>query len=346
MHYRMENKKQLEEFIKEFAPSSQLDTALCYAETKVRFSARQKDVAELLGISDRTLRSYCSTYKAEFEARIAELEAEIEPEIDINNHNRILSEQDLDKFIQSLIKSATGANSDSRSRQQFIDFFQITAQDVMQLSTAKTSALRWWLRGNIAGINKYMDSKELGISLQQSPYLYHADKESIGASEKFVNASLEDEAFKKHCMLMGLTFMSLYNNVEHPELKLMQTIQKLDYLEADIKPEVNKNELKAYSNGQDIVKDDKVKKVTTNTPKIEAMLAEMDELTSTFSKVKASEYKDVQGKALQLVKPPVLPEVEQVEQKANEHFDEIQVLLSAEDTVRAWMNETTRKNNK
>ncbi|MFC0235143.1 hypothetical protein [Fictibacillus phosphorivorans] len=342
--------KIIEEYVAQNNPTTPLDIALGFAYLKATAEVTQAEYSKVLGISDRSVRKYISDNKTEYDEEFAKWEAEKVPEVDIDNLSRTLTEEQLDKFIDGLVRAAISPNATVRERQQLIDFAGLTADDLLNLQAVKAKSIRWFIKQNLSNISHYMNTKELGITLQSSQYLYHGDKESVGNSKRFMSASLEDESFKLELMLAGLTFYSLYNSVEHPDLELMQTIVKLDRLEKGINEPMNMRELKGFAKGENILDQENKTKTKASElatkKRLDELLVEIDNLTKHIPKAKkvnASDYRNATEKVVKLTKTPDLPDVEEVEKRATEHYEELQVLLSTEDLVRSWIEESKRK---
>ena len=340
-----DNLQLIEQYIKGKAPDTELDIVLCMAEVKAKYNAVQNYTAKYFGISERTLKNYKAKFKAEFEARLEETMAEEVNDLAGINPNQFVSEEQTDKFFRVMYEKAVSPQGTARDRELYMEATGLSGRDYFHLQSVKANTLRWFIKQNLGKIGQYMDTKELGIMLQSSPYLYSGDKESAGNTERFIDKSLDDESFKLELMMAGLAFYSLYNGTQHPDLELLQTVVKLDRIEQNIKEPMNMNEVKDFAKGEDIVKDAPKAKDVDKT-KIEALLQEIDELTSSIPKaneVKASDYSEATNKINNIVRTTKLPEIEDVEAKVSEHYEELQVLLTAEEKARAWMRQTTNK---
>ena len=134
-----------------------------------------------------------------------------------------------------------------------------------------------------------------------------------------------------------LAFYSLFNGLQHPELEYMQTIVKLDRIEQNIKEPMNMTEVEDFARGGE--------PRPTTTKSLDELLLDLEQIDNP--KVTMEDIKARQGsliKAKSIVKPPKLPDVETVEKKVTEHYEELQVLLTAEEKARAWMRQIGYKN--
>ncbi|SID32886.1 Uncharacterised protein [Mycobacteroides abscessus subsp. abscessus] len=128
-------------------------------------------------------------------------------------------------------------------------------------------------------------------------------------------------------MYFGLLFLSLYNQKSHPDLDLMATIVRLNRLEAGINEPVKKFEVQKFAKGKDI----EDKKLVPMTEKERKDLISNLKYLGVDTDLYFKRTNDV-------VKPPVIPDVEEVEEKASEYFEELLVLASVEEQIQHWMN--------
>ncbi|MFJ7510028.1 hypothetical protein ACIQW7_11270 [Peribacillus simplex] len=338
----MDNKQLTEEYLKGKAPTTQLDIALAYAEVKGRYGALQKDVASILGINDRSLRQYISNNKEEYEARLAELQDELETEIDYSKLNtRVLSEEQIDKFVENVFKKATSKDASVREWEFFLNFTGLTATEVLNLQEAKAKTLRYWIKAQIAMLKQYMNTRTLGLMTETSKLIYRGDKGSQGNSQNFVDSSVEDESFKKELMYWGAVHLSMMNSVEHPDLELLATAVRLDRIEKDIPEAINKYEVKRYEEGDFTPrKSDK----TLDEMMLDLYVMEHGATRGReeFEKMKA--IKQSAPKAPKAVKPPELDKVD-VELRASKYEDELEVLLTVSEEIASMISKSKKKYN-
>ncbi|WP_273850068.1 hypothetical protein [Guptibacillus spartinae] len=323
----------IEEYLAEVMPSQAIEHAIAFGYLKGTDSQiTQTMYSERAGINSRTLRKYIAENKQAYEEELERAKENAEPEIDISNlDSRSLSEEQIDKFIEVLYQSAITGNA--RDRQLLIDFTGMTATDVMTFQNTKASSLRWFVKSTLSTISKHMDARALGINLAESSYLYRGDKSSNGNAQNFINADLEDESFKLELMYWGMAFMSLYNQTEHPDIKLLEKVVRLERMEQETAQEINKAEVKKYEAGKDIKAD---KKPLSR----EALYSKLSEV---FTDEEIDEMRAKQKEADRVTKPPELDK-EKVEQRASQHEDKLEVLLSIEDELKAMMKKADLKN--
>ncbi|KGP71512.1 hypothetical protein [Pontibacillus yanchengensis] len=323
----------IEEYFAEVMPSQAIEHAIAFGYVKGTDSQiTQTMYSEKAGINSRTLRKYIAENKQAYEEELERAKENAEPEIDITSlDSRSLSEEQIDKFIEVLYQSAITGNA--RDRQLLIDFTGMTATDVMTFQNTKASSLRWFVKSTLSTISKHMDARALGINLAESSYLYRGDKSSNGNAQNFVNADLEDESFKLELMYWGMAFMSLYNQTEHPDIKLLEKAVRLERMEQETAQEINKAEVKKYEAGKDIKAD---KKPVSG----EALYSKLSEI---FSDEEIDEIRAKQQEANRVTKPPELDK-EKVEQRASQHEGKLEVLLSVEDELKAMMKKADLKN--
>ncbi|MGE6609995.1 hypothetical protein ACQKFG_05655 [Peribacillus sp. NPDC076916] len=318
----MNNKQLIEEYLREKAPTAQLDVALAFAEVKARYGALQKDVASILGINDRSLRQYISNNKEEYEARLTELQAEIETEIDYSKLNtRVLSEEQIDKFVENVFKKATSKDASVREWEFFLNFTGLTATEVLNLQEAKAKTLRYWIKAQVGMLKQFMNTRTLGLMTESSSLIYRGAKGSKDNAQNFVNSSLEDESFKQELMYWGAVHLSMMNNVEHPDLELLATAVRVDRIEKDIPEVFDKYEVRRYAEGDFTPrKSDK----TLDEMMLDLYVMEHGATRGAeeYEKAKANR-QDIKP----VVKPPELDKVD-VELRASKYEEELQVLLT------------------
>lgn len=331
-----DNIKKIEEYIAEHKPNDAESHVLAYCFCKVYYSATQKQYAESAGFSDRLLRSYISDnrelYDGELE-RLQDIKDADSPPTDFTiMANRTITDEMLDKFVDSLFKDALTGNA--RSKQLFIDFTGLTSEQVLTLQKNKAKSLRYWIRENLGSISQFMDAKSLGLMIESSPYIHRGNKESANNAQAFVDADFTDESFAKELMYWGMVHLSLLNNVAHPDIELLSTAVRLDRIEAGVPETFNKYEVKQYAKGESI---SDVKKTVTDT--------EMEQmLTEVFGADEAEEIMFKRSLAKDTVKAPKVDKVS-VEQRASKHEDKLQVLLTTEEELRHMMQQTLKKAN-
>ena len=336
--------KKIEQYLTENKPTDAESHVVAFAFVKVMYGATQKAYAEATGINDRSLRNYISDnqelYEEELE-RLEELKDADSPTADFSIlANRAITEEMLDKFVDSLFKSAISGNA--RDKSLFIEWTGLTAEQVLTLQKNKAKSLRHWIKTEIGNVNQYMDTKSLGLMIETSPYIFRGNKDSKNNAQAFVDADLTDEGFKQELMYWGATFLSMMNNAEHPDLELLATAVRVDRLSKDIPEAFNKFEVKRYADA------DFTPEKQNKT--LDELLLELCELEHGKGSFKAKEeYEEIKSQQMQnvgkAVKPPKFDKAE-VKARASEYEDELKIILTAEEQMRHWMNETTKKVNK
>ncbi|CAH0222605.1 hypothetical protein SRABI96_02449 [Peribacillus sp. Bi96] len=325
----MDTEKLIAEYLESNTPSTNLDHALAFAYLKVTAQVTQKQYAESVGISDRALRKYISDNKEDYEEEIERLEAETEKPLDLSSlSSRTLTEEQLDKFVDVLYKSAITGNA--RDKQLFIEFTGLTAEDVMNLQTAKQRSLRWIIKGELGSISKYFDSKQLGVMIEESPYLFRGDKKSASNPNNFVQADISDEAFVREMAYFGMLFCSMYNNTAHPDTEVVSKAVRLDRLEQGTRQALSGKAVHEYSEGKNIkpkppakpMTDDEYRKLLIDVHSIDGKpdLEEIERIvernrvvTKTKGAIKPAEFK---------------PDV--IEERATQHKDALEVFTGYE----------------
>ncbi|EIT85379.1 hypothetical protein A374_11565 [Fictibacillus macauensis ZFHKF-1] len=318
-----DKEKVIAEYIESNNPSSSLDHALAFAYLKVTSQVTQKQYAEAVGVSDRAIRKYISDNKEEYEEEIESLEAGVEKPLDMSIlSSRTLTEEQLDKFVDVLYKSAiTGS---ARDRQLMIDFTGLTADDVMNLQSVKQKSLRWMIKGELSSISQYFDAKQLGVMIEESPYLYRGNKLSKGNANNFVQADVTDERFIREMAYFGMLFCSMYNQTGHPDTDVISQAVRLDRMEQGTAQALNKQEIKKYAEGKNIKSD--VKQPLSNA-ELFNMYKEL------FGAEKAHEMLQESKQAKQVVKPAeIKPDV--IKQRASVHKDALLVLTTVEEEIK------------
>lgn len=309
------------EYLAEANPADELSHVLAYAHLKQTYQVSQAEYQKLTGVNERTLRSYISKNRKEYEEQ---LEASKPTNlIDPDNLQTTLTEEQLDQFIAVTIQKAISPEGTVADRKLLIELTGLKAEDIMNLSQVKNKSLKWHIKNNLSKLSKVMDTKQLGIMLQESPYLYHADKESKGNSKRFVDARFEDESFKLELMYWGMVFISMYNSNAHPDLDLLAKAVRINRLENNISEPMNMSDVKAFAKGKDIEQ---------TAPK-KATKAEIESLLKQLENEFGEEYSNARKSVKDVVKPPVFPEVEEIEAKSSKYFNELLVITSVEEEL-------------
>ncbi|GAB1799074.1 hypothetical protein [Priestia megaterium] len=205
------------------------------ADVKVNMDATQQEIAEALGITARTLRNKISKDKAYYNACIQEFSS-----IDLQEQTE-LSEDEMSTFVTNMIRLGTNPKS-AKDMQLFIDFFEISKQDVKSILEVKKSSFRRWYKD--ASLD-YMDRREIATVLESmSDVMYMGNKETQGATQNFIDMDIDEDLTKLMLMYSGLLFMSLWNQVEHPALSYLGQGLRLEQIKQGNYKELNKVNIK------------------------------------------------------------------------------------------------------
>lgn len=322
------------DYIAEVQPSNPESHVLAFAYCKVNFECSQALYSKHAGFSDRGLREYISKNREMYDAEVIKLEEDKEKPFDMTNiSSRALTEAQLDKFIEVLYQSAIKGNA--RDRQLLIDFSGLTATDVMNLTEVKTKSLRHWVKSHLKTIKHYLNVKTLGLMTESSKYIYRGDKKSGKNPQRYINAKLTDEDFKRELMYWGAVHLNLLNNVEHPETELLATAVRIDRISAGESEEFNIHAVKRYAKGKNISPDKK------SSGSIEHLRGKLIE---TLGEDKAVEAIATFRLSKNTVKPPEFESVD-VQQRASQYEDELILLLSTEEEI-SYMLKNQLKNRK
>ncbi|WP_066047046.1 hypothetical protein [Robertmurraya korlensis] len=334
-----ENIRKMEEYILEQSPTDPESHVLTFCYVQVMYQATQKQYANIIGISDRALRNYISNNQElydEEKKRLQEIKEADSPSPDFTlMANRTITEEQLDKFVDALFKSAINGNA--RDKALFIEFTGLTSEQVLTLQHTKAKSLRYWIKDMIQPISQYMDTKSLGMMIETSPYIFRGTKSSNKNAQRFVDTDISDESFKLELMYWGAAFLSMMNNEEHPDLELLATTVRLDRLSKDIPEAYNKYEVRRYAEADFTPK-------KPNKTFDELMLELFIEIDGAIKGKEEFEKWKIEHppKAPKAVKPPELDKAE-VELRASEYEDELEILLTVEDEILHDLKMITKK---
>lgn len=218
----------IKDVLEERGPNTPLAHSVVFAFLSATEGATQKEYAEAIGVSDRTIRKYIAQYKAEFDAEFKRAEAELR-QLQGRTKQKQLTGSQLDAFIDVLVAKAIDPNGSTQDRRLLIDFTGLTGADLIQRNAIKKTTLRWFILNHLSTLSTYINTRELGLNLEESELLNREDKESENNVQKFTDSSIfSDPAFFRECAYWGLVFMSIYNEIEHPDLLLMSDAVRLE----------------------------------------------------------------------------------------------------------------------
>jgi hypothetical protein len=276
-----------------------------FADVKINLQASQEEFASAVGITSRTIRNKIAKDRAYYNACLEEFSSQAQEQ-------EGLSEEELSKFVDNVIKLGTNPKS-AKDIQVFIDFFEITKQDVKNIIEMRKSSLRAWVKD--ASID-YMDRRNIATVLDSMDVLYQGTKDTVGATDKFINMDIEDDLTKLRLMYAGLLFMSLWNQVEHPDLEYLGTLVRLEQVKQGRAKKPNTKNIKELSNIQ-----------SSKMPEEQFTALLKSELGLTDEQIQS--FLNAPKKQSKLE----LPSKEQVQIEAKHYRAELDVFLSAQEEI-------------
>ena len=277
------------------------------ADVKVNLQATQEEIAEALGITARTLRNKITKDRAYYNACIEAFSS-----TDVQEQTE-LSEDEMSTFVTNMIRLGTNPKS-AKDMQLFIEFFEISKQDVKSILEVKKSSFRRWYKD--ASLD-YMDRREIATVLESmSDVLYMGNKETQGSTQNFIDMDIEDDLTKLQLMYSGLLFMSLFNQVEHPALPYLGQLTRLEQVKQGKDKKVNKQSIRELAN--------------IPTPKLTSK--EMASVLKSELGFTDSQIDDILNAPKQQAKVS-LPDKEQVKVEAKGYKEELDVFLTAQEEI-------------
>lgn len=331
---KMTTTEEIKALLDQEQPKTPEELVTAFAYAKVHWNATQKEFSEVAGFSDRLLRQHISKFKATFEQALDEYEQDAKADrYNADNlKGRQLSEEDLDNFVQGMIEAGSGKDATARDRELMANFFGIKAEDIVQLSQSKNNSLKWLIRSNLQNIKNIMDTKALGIALEESRYVYGGDNDNSNL-DNFVRADLSDPDFKAELMQFGLIFLSLYNNQAHADMNLLFQAVRLNNVTAGrTLPKQSKSRIKKYASGKNW-RPTNTKQVDVNT-----LAKELVE-SGTFSTLEANKLIADHNNAEAVVKAPEVDQ-QDIQERSSKYSEELEVLLTIEDELAKLFKET------
>lgn len=316
-------RKQIEEFLQEEKPSSSVEYAenFGYLKGLLGKDITQEKYSEIAGINSRTLRKYIKENQKEYDASLALGQDHAEPSFDLTAADkRTLSEEQIDKFVETLYQAAISGTA--RDRELLINFTGMNPQEVLRLQHSKATTLRWFIKENLSKLVG-IDPKDLGIHLYESELLDGGDKAGLNNAQTFINKSISDEGFKMELMLYGMLFLQMYNNKKHPDYPLVSAAARISRLEQGTAQPLNRRLVKQYAAGKDIKKNNKAVSTQQLKESLQAVYdpEQVDEMLLQMQEAKA------------VTAPPALDRLE-VQERATEYAEELEVLLTNEEEMR------------
>lgn len=336
------SKKQIvKDILEERQPgSSSLAHVLAFAYASGRYGISQEIYSEVAGFSSRTLRKYLATgdNRKEYEKELNRVAEDLKKEQGITK--RQLTGSELDAFLDILIQKAIDPNGSTADRKLLSELVNISAEDLLTRQTTKQASLLWFIRNNLENVSTYLNPRELGIHLEESPYIYRETRESKGNSQRFIDNSVfstEDKpanpSYIVEVLYWGTLFLSLMNQQASPDLPLLgDTVRLARGADGKIKTARELGRVSRYAKGKNMFK--------RTTPVTQA---EVDKLLLELNS-------DTPGYKLPEVKPgsvkvEEIPEREAVIQRVTtpEAQAQLELILSADDLMAKLLGRAEQK---
>ncbi|PFF29877.1 hypothetical protein CN327_25505 [Bacillus cereus] len=304
-----------------YATSDKLQALRATADAIVNLGETQTSVSHALGISSRTLRTYISDNRAFYDGCIKEFQE------NKGVDNPKLTEAHLDAFVNNIIQMGAGSNPSPKEMELFIKYFDISSEQVNRLINNKGKTLRGYLKESEAD---FLDKRDMATVLESMDVLYLGTKETMGATQRFVDMDTQDDLTKLRLMYTGLLFMSLFNQVEHPDLAYLGDLVRIEQIKQEVsKPKVDTKAIKAMANVYEPDKPmDTAKMIDFIVTELGMTLEDATALLNAPKK---------QAKAF-------VPDREYVRAEAKNHREDLQVFLSVDEEVMAHIkNQNTTK---
>lgn len=280
------------------------------ADAIVNLGETQKNIADAMGISPRTIRNYIAENRAYYEACIAEFEAKL------SGRSPKLSEADLDAYMNNVIMMGTKSNPNVKEMEFFATYFGITAEQISNIMNIKTKTFRGYLKE--AEID-FLDKRDMATVLESMDVLYFGTKESKGATQKFVDMDIQDDLTKLRLQYAGLLLMSLFNGVEHPDLGYMGDLVRIEQIKQGASKPVDKKVIKGMANIES-------SKEVSEKDVQDFLIKELGFAPIEAKAILNAPKKQAQG---------YIPDKETVEIEAGHNREQLQVFLSAEEEIEA-----------
>lgn len=224
-----ERKKQvIKDVLAERQPGTPLAHAITFAFLSATEGVTQREYADELGISDRTVRKYIGDNRKAYDEEYSRAEAELR-RLQGRTKQKEMSGSQIDAFIDVLLEKAIDPKGSTQDRKLLIEFTGLNGADLIARNAVKKSKLHWWILNNLSTLSGYMNTREMGVQLNETDLLNREDKESENNVQNFTDKSIfSDTAFFRECAYFGLLFMSLYNETQHPDLELLGDAIRLE----------------------------------------------------------------------------------------------------------------------
>lgn len=335
------SKKQIaEEILEERQPGgSSLAHVLTFAYASARYGISQDIYSEVAGFSARTLRKHISNNRAEFDTEYQRVAEDLKKEQGITK--RQLSGSELDAFLDILIQKAIDPNGSTADRKLLSELVSISSEDLLTRQTTKQASLLWFIRNNLENISTYLTPRELGLHIEESPYIYRETRESKGNSQRFIDNSVfstEDKpanpSYIVEVLYWGVIFLSLMNQQAHPDVNLLgDTVRLARATDGKIKTARELRKVARYAKGKNMFK----RTTPVTAEEVDKLLLE---LNSDNPDYKLPDIKTVTAR-----KPVELPDREAVIQRVTtpEAQEQLELILSADDLMAKLLGRAEQK---
>ena len=176
----------IKDVLEERGPGTPLAHAVVFALLSAQEGITQREYSEAIGVSDRTIRKYIAQHKAEYEAEFKRAEAELR-QLQGRSRQKEMTGTQIDAFMDILIEKATSDTGTTQDRKLLIEFTGLNGADLIQRNAVKKSTLRWFIFNNIGTISSYLNTREMGIQLEETDLLNREDKESENNVQNFID---------------------------------------------------------------------------------------------------------------------------------------------------------------
>ncbi|MDB6353997.1 hypothetical protein PH235_10545 [Trichococcus sp. K1Tr] len=330
-------------------PATPKAHAITFAFLNATEGVTQLEYAKALNISDRTVRKYISGNRADYDAEYSRSEAELKQALG-RSKQRAMTGSELDTFTNVLIERALDPKGSTQDRKLLIEFTGLNGKDLVARTAQKKTSLHWFILNSLSTVSGYMDTRALGIQLTETGLLNRETRDSEENLQRFTDSSIfTDPAFFREATYWGLVFMSMYNEVQHPDLELLSDAVRLERIIAGPADTVNPLHsplgANVYAEGKDYHK--RVDPITDK--EFEDMLTELNEGPNvTRERAREQARETMRGHknavpALNSIKNVEAPARENVIQRVTDASELLELHLTAGEWLTALNNPGKRK---
>jgi hypothetical protein len=341
--------KVIADILEERQPRTPQAHAITFAYLSATENVTQREYADAIGLSDRSIRKYIALHKAQYEEEYRRAEGELKQALGRGKKQREMTGSELDAFLDILIQKGTDPNGSTQDRKLLIEFTGLSGKDLIQRDAQKKSSLHWFILNNLSTVSGYMNTRELGINLTETDIIYREDRDSEDNLQRFVDKSIfADTAFFRECTYWGLVFLSMYNETQHPDLELLGDAVRLERIIAKPGDTVDPHKVdyraRRYAEGKDYRLEDRTK----DTRSLEDMLIELNtdhKTTRAEAEKKVKEFlkEGETEKAYNSVKNIETPPREKLVQRVTDASELLELYLSPDEWLHALNNPGKKK---